>query len=242
MDKYLVENSLAPSRTKAQEMIQNGKVEVFLNTQFQVMNKPGFKVGEATQGVRLVATDLLKYVARSGLKLEYAIKELGVSPKFKRVLDIGLSTGGFAHCLLEYGASQVVGVDVGRGQLHPRLWGHPRLVSFEGVNARHLRTQLDPPYGFDLITIDVSFISLKHIVPEVPHFLAPHGEFLFLVKPQFEQSRVYRRATLSETYKEIQSRLIDLCQSLHLNVESYIESRLPGRNHEKEFFIYGKVS
>ena len=188
LDVHLVKKNLAPSRSKAQEMIQWGHVKVLIQNQFQVTRKPSFQVN-SSNSVRLIQKDILKYVARSGLKLHHAMKELQISPFSKKVLDIGLSTGGFAHCLLEHGASQVIGVDVGRGQLHPRLRNHPRLISLEGVNARLLRNTLgDRQKSFDWITVDVSFISLKHILPEVSHFLAPGGEFLCLVKPQFEQT------------------------------------------------------
>ena len=274
LDTYLVKQSLAPSRTKAQEMIQRGHVEVMVNNQFQVTKKPHFKV-TSKNDLRLNERELLRYVARSGLKLQYAIDKLGIDPSSKRVLDIGLSTGGFAHCLLERGALEVVGVDVGRDQLHPRLKSHPRLTSLESLNARYLRREwvsrgLDSSKKFDLITVDVSFISLKHILPEIPLFLTFRGEFLALVKPQFEQdnsgenippkisqtkvplspSRTspllqhnYRKQKTifsSENYEKVEVKIKNLCQSLPFNVKSYIPSQLPGRDGNKEFFIYGQ--
>ena len=290
LDVYLVENSLAPSRSKAQEMIQNGGVEVSSQSRSQVIKKASFQVNSKNK-VRLTQTDLLKYVARSGLKLEHAINQLGINPKSKRVLDIGLSTGGFAHCLLTHGASYIVGVDVGRGQLHPQLQNHPQLISLEGVNARNLReslgqlidskdltTKVSEEGGqalmmekrFDLITVDVSFISLEHILPEISHFLAERGEFLILVKPQFEMGRrakvslgEAKRKVVKTSLEEIASplvsspthplpifnspvhegvktRIINLCQLSHLEVKSCIPSQPTGRDGNKEFFIYGK--
>ena len=240
LDRYLVESSLAPSRSKAHEMIQSGKIEILINSQFETMRKPSFKVIPGSS-VRRVGNELLRYVSRGGLKLEYALSELGVSPKSKRVLDVGLSTGGFAHCLLKQEALEVVGVDVGRGQLHPHLRNHPRLKVLEGVNARRLRSYLDSKYGFDLVTVDVSFISLEHILPEALSFLNPGGELLALVKPQFEQGWPQRSGRISDIYEEVKNKITDLCQSLHLSVESYVESQLAGRSGNREFFIYGKV-
>ena len=285
LDRYLVENSLVPSRTKAQEIIQSGGVEVFLENHFQVMRRPSFKVDEfVPPPVRLLQTDLLKYVARSGLKLEHAIKKLGLDPKAKRALDIGLSTGGFAHCLLEHGVMDIVGVDVGRGQLHPRLKNHPRLISLEGFNARYLRRDLKAklihafqrrqatqiakeraiadnetvleslcvggasPLIFDLITIDVSFISLEHILPEIPFFLAEGGEFLALVKPQFETEKgrlnllasSAQKDSTSKVYGVVERKIISFCESLNLDVKSYFMSQPMGRDGSREFFIYGR--
>ena len=242
LDVHLVESCLVPSRTKAQEMIQSGSVEVLINTQFQIIRKPSFKVS-SSRHVRLIETKLLRYVARSGLKLEYAMDELGISPNSQKVLDIGLSTGGFAHCLLEHGASEVVGVDVGQGQLNPQLKNNSRLTSFEGINARYLHTELDYRYlnSFSLITVDVSFISLEHIFPEIPYFLAPGGEFLSLVKPQFERDGSHKSAMRWDTYEKVKTKMIGLCESIPLGVESYIESQWPGRSGHKEFFIHGRV-
>ena len=279
LDIYLVEKALAPSRTKAQELIESGSIEVLVNGHFQVIQKPSFRVEECQVSspvndhknhcensqanlhenylashyenhqagrrrshhinhVRIVKQNLLKYVARSGLKLEHAIKTLGISPKGKKVLDVGLSTGGFAHCLLEHGALGVVGVDVGTNQLHPQLRNHPNLVFFEGVNARYLRTELNPSYKnhFSLVTVDISFISLEHVLPEIPYFLNPEGEFLLLVKPQFEQGRAPRIS-----FKDIKDKVTGQGRFLGMYVEAYIESQPLGRDGNQEFFAYGHL-
>ena len=261
LDVYLVKNSLAFSRTKAQEMIREGQVEVWMDHQFQPMTKPSFKVTKGGR-IRVIGqSELLRYVSRSGLKLQYAMDELGVLCAGRKVLDIGLSTGGFAQCLLERGAIEVVGVDVGCKQLHPQLKDHPRLISFEGVNARYLRREwnhrgMDYQGAFNLITVDVSFISLKHILPEIPYFLVPKGEFLILVKPQFEGDMVreslwsrYRLGVFTKkfytkdnkNYTKVKEKVISICESLQLSVQNCVLSRLPGRNGNREFFIYGKA-
>jgi 23S rRNA (cytidine1920-2'-O)/16S rRNA (cytidine1409-2'-O)-methyltransferase len=182
LDVVLTERGLAPSRARAQALILAGKVRL----RGEVESKAGTQV-EPDAPIEISEPDH-PWVSRGALKLVAALDEFEISPDGLDCLDIGASTGGFTDVLLERGARQVVAVDVGRGQLDWRLRNDPRVVVMEGVNARHLDT-VDLPYSAALATIDVSFISLRLVVPALlPHLIA--GAWLVcLVKPQFEAGR-----------------------------------------------------
>jgi 23S rRNA (cytidine1920-2'-O)/16S rRNA (cytidine1409-2'-O)-methyltransferase len=182
LDQLLVERDLAPSRARAQSLILAGLVRV----EGAVVDKAG-KAVAPDAAVEIVAADH-PWVSRGGVKLAAALDAFGVSPAGKRCLDVGASTGGFTHVLLERGAAQVVALDVGRGQLDWRLRQDPRVVVKEGVNARYVaREELPGPFG--LITVDVSFISLRLVLPALVALLAERSDIVVLVKPQFEAGR-----------------------------------------------------
>jgi len=182
LDQLLVERDLAPSRARAQSLILAGLVRV----EGVLADKAGRAVA-ADASVEVVAADH-PWVSRGGVKLAAALDAFGVSPAGKRCLDVGASTGGFTHVLLERGAAQVVALDVGRGQLDWRLRQDPRVVVKEGVNARYVaREELPGPFG--LITVDVSFISLRLVLPALVALLAERSDIVVLVKPQFEAGR-----------------------------------------------------
>ena len=182
LDQLLVERGLAPSRARAQSLILAGLVRV----EGVLADKAGRAVA-ADASVEVVAADH-PWVSRGGVKLAAALDAFGVSPAGKRCLDVGASTGGFTHVLLERGAAQVVALDVGRGQLDWRLRQDPRVVVKEGVNARYVaREELPGPFG--LITVDVSFISLRLVLPALVALLAERSDIVVLVKPQFEAGR-----------------------------------------------------
>jgi 23S rRNA (cytidine1920-2'-O)/16S rRNA (cytidine1409-2'-O)-methyltransferase len=181
LDELLVAQGLASSRAEAARLILAGQVRL-----------PG---GLSAKAGRLVPPDTavervapMPFVGRGGEKLEAALGELGVSVEGRVCLDVGASTGGFTDCLLAHGALRVYAVDVGHGQLHPRLRGDARVVVREGVNARHLEPTRFPERP-TLATIDVSFISLEKVLPAVAACLAEPGEIVALVKPQFEVGR-----------------------------------------------------
>jgi len=182
LDQLLVERDLAPSRARAQSLILAGLVRV----EGAVVDKAG-KAVAPDAAVEIVAADH-PWVSRGGVKLAAALDAFGVSPAGKRCLDVGASTGGFTHVLLERGAAQVVALDVGRGQLDWRLRQDPRVVVKEGVNARYVtREELPGPFG--LITVDISFISLRLVLPALMALLAERSDIVVLVKPQFEAGR-----------------------------------------------------
>ena len=182
LDQLLVERGLAPSRTRAQALILAGVVRV----DGDVVDKAGKAVSPAA-AVQVTSADH-PWVSRGGVKLAAALETFGISPEGKRCLDVGASTGGFTDVLLAGGASEVVALDVGRGQLDWRLRRDPRVVVKEGINARHLKAG-DLPGPFALVTVDVAFISLRLVLPALLPYLAPNGDLVALVKPQFEAGR-----------------------------------------------------
>lgn len=182
LDIVLVERGLVASRERARAVILAGQVRV----EGQAVSKAGTPVAEAAH-VELTTPDH-PYVGRGGLKLAHALDTFGIDVKGRRGLDIGASTGGFTDVMLQRGAADVIALDVGHNQLDWKLRSDPRVLVREGVNARTL-TAADVPHPVDIVTMDVSFISLSYILPEVPKFLAPGADVVALVKPQFEAGR-----------------------------------------------------
>jgi 23S rRNA (cytidine1920-2'-O)/16S rRNA (cytidine1409-2'-O)-methyltransferase len=182
LDHLLVTRGLAPSRERARALILAGQV--------RVNGHPATKAGHDVRDdadVQVAVPDH-PYVGRGGLKLAHALDTFGIDVRDVVALDVGASTGGFTDVLLQRGARQVVALDVGHGQLDWKLRTDPRVVVREHVNARHLADD-DLPGPFDIVTIDVSFISLRQILPVVPRRLSPLGDVVALVKPQFEAGR-----------------------------------------------------
>jgi len=182
LDVLLVTRGLVPSRERARALILAGQV--------QVNGQPATKAGVSVAGDADIALSVPDhpYVGRGGLKLAHALDAFGIDVTGALALDVGASTGGFTDVLLQRGARQVVALDVGHGQLDWRLRTDPRVVVREHVNARYLAPE-DLPGPFDVVTIDVSFISLRQIFPIVPPRLSPDGHLVALVKPQFEAGR-----------------------------------------------------
>jgi 23S rRNA (cytidine1920-2'-O)/16S rRNA (cytidine1409-2'-O)-methyltransferase len=181
IDLLLVERGLAESRTKAQALIMAGAVVVGEAR----VDKPGALV-DPTLAIRLKEDAApSRYVSRGALKLEKALEVFPVDPRGRTCADLGASTGGFTDLLLQRGAAKVYAVDVGYGQLHPRLRGDPRVVVRERENARLLDAE-KLGERVDLVTGDLSFISLRLVLPAVRALLKPSGDALLLVKPQFE--------------------------------------------------------
>ncbi len=178
----VLERGLAESRAKAQALVLAGQVVV----DDQRVDKPGALVPVDAE-LRLKG-EVLPYVSRGGLKLKAALDHFGLSVRGLTCADIGASTGGFTDCLLQEGAAFVHAIDVGYGQLHEKLRTDPRVRSRERVNARYL-TDEDLPEPVDAIVVDVSFISLRHVLPSLVPRLRPGGLLVALVKPQFEVGR-----------------------------------------------------
>jgi 23S rRNA (cytidine1920-2'-O)/16S rRNA (cytidine1409-2'-O)-methyltransferase len=182
LDVLLTERALAPSRERARALILAGQVTV----DGQVVSKAGTAIASDAQ-VSLARPDH-PYVGRGGIKLAHALDAFAVVVEGREALDIGASTGGFTDVLLRRGAVRVVALDVGHGQLDWRIRNDPRVVVVEGKNARYLAPG-DLPGAVDLVVIDVSFISLAHILPQVPALLREGADVIALVKPQFEAGR-----------------------------------------------------
>lgn len=182
LDVLVHERGLAESRAKAQALILAGQVVV----KDQRVDKPGALVPDDAE-LRLKG-EVLPYVSRGGLKLKHAIDTFGLAVKGAICADIGASTGGFTDCLLQEGATKVFAIDVGYAQLHDKLRRDPRVISKERVNARYLGDE-ELPEPLDVVVIDVSFISVKQVLPAVLPKLKPGGMLIALVKPQFEAGR-----------------------------------------------------
>jgi len=243
-DQLLVDRGLAASRSQAQRLIASG-VEWRLGTQpWQRVTKNGDALPLPCE-LRLLDNAEARYVSRGGLKLEGALRSSGLSAQGLRCLDVGQSTGGFTDCLLQQGASQVVGLDVGHGQLHPRLRDDARVVCVERLNARELEASdarvPDARQGFDLVVGDLSFISLTLVLPALLPLLKQGGALLMLVKPQFElqPSDIGKGGLVKDeaSYVQVEARLRDACAAMNLNVLGYWPSAIAGGDGNQEFWI-----
>ncbi len=233
LDVVLCERGLAPSRAKAQALILAGQV---LSADRR-LDKPGLRIAH---DLPLEVVSGPKYVSRSGAKLESALSALAVDPSDRPALDVGSSTGGFTQALLEAGASRVIALDVGRGQLDWGLRNDPRVVVFEGKNARYLEAE-ELEFAPELVVVDVSFISLKLVLPAVVRCLAPGGEVLALVKPQFEVGRgkVERGGIVRDIalHVEVLKTLGAFAVESGWGVHGICPSGLRGARGNQEFFI-----
>ncbi|MER3412322.1 MAG: TlyA family rRNA (cytidine-2'-O)-methyltransferase [Meiothermus sp.] len=226
LDTLLVERGLAESRAQAQALVLAGRVPGHA--------KPGERVEEDTE---LVVTAPPRYVSRGGDKLEHAVRALGISVAGAFCLDIGSSTGGFVDCLLQHGAARVIALDVGYGQLHPRLRRDPRVLVMERVNVRHLR---ELPYAPDFITCDVSFISLRLALPPALALAAPGWRALALVKPQFEAGRgEAKRGIVRDPaiHRRVLRELAEAALGWQGRPAGIVDSGLPGPKGNREFFL-----
>jgi len=266
-DQLLVERGLAASRSQAARLIASG-LRWKDGAAWRGVAKNGQEL-PADAEIELADAAEARYVSRGGLKLEGALRAGGIDPRGRRCLDVGQSTGGFTDCLLQHGAARVVGVDVGHGQLHPRLRADARVACIERVNARELDTAaLAPafaiekgadgpgvalaasrfgapiPSPFDLVVGDLSFISLTLVLPALVPWLAPDGDLLMLVKPQFElqpgqigKGGIVRDPAL---YAVVEARLRAACAALGLRVAGWADSPIAGGDGNREFFIHAR--
>ncbi len=243
-DQLLVERGLAASRSQAQRLIAAG-------VRWRVAGhwKPVAKNGDelpASAELELLDTAEARFVSRGGLKLEGALVHTGLDVRGLRALDVGQSTGGFTDCLLQRGAAQVVGVDVGSGQLNPRLRGDPRVIAIEHCNARELTAPRLREAGaespFELIVGDLSFISQTLVWPALVPLLKPGGHGLMLVKPQFElQPEHIGKGGLvkdAASYALVRERITGALQGLDLEVRDYFDSPIAGGDGNREFFVF----
>jgi len=247
IDQLLVQRGLVPSRSAAQRLVERGGVRWLGPKGWTVPRKAG---EDLPDGCELEITDdaELRWASRGGLKLEAALRDSGVAVSGRTALDVGQSTGGFTDVLLSAGAQRVVGVDVGHGQLVPRLRSDPRVEALEGLNARAL-TAADigdamPPGGFDLITGDLSFISLTLVLPALVPLLAGAGDLLMLVKPQFElQPEQIGKGGLvkdAASYPLVEARLRRCADELGLHVVAWLDSAIVGGDGNREYFMHAR--
>ena len=227
LDVALVERGLAETRSQAQALVLAGRVRGY--------EKPGTQVDDNAE-LELEAPP--RYVSRGGEKLAHALDAFGVDPAGRDCLDIGASTGGFTDVLLQRGARRVAAVDVGYGQLHERLRGDPRVTVLERTNARHLRELPFPP---DLVVGDVSFISLRLVLPPAFALAAPGWEAVVLVKPQFEAGRAEVKGGVVRS-PDVRRRVIrdmaDAALGWQAQTAGVVDSGLPGPKGNREVFLH----
>lgn len=259
IDQLLVQRRLAGTRSQAQRLIAGGVAWLHGQT-WQRVAKNGDEVPDDVQ-VRLLNDSEARFVSRGGIKLEAALKQTGWSVAGCNCLDVGQSTGGFSDCLLQHGALLVVGVDVGSAQLHPSLRQHPRVLCLEKINARTLHADtlaqaytdwrstpaaavdlpsVLPP-EFELIVVDLSFISQTLVLPALVPLLKNGGSLLTLVKPQFElqPGQIGKNGIVKDRalYAVVEQRLRDACAALGLSVHAWFDSPIVGGDGNHEFLI-----
>jgi 23S rRNA (cytidine1920-2'-O)/16S rRNA (cytidine1409-2'-O)-methyltransferase len=238
LDSLLVERGLAASRERARALILAGEVRV----NGQPAAKAGMQV-PADADIALTGRDH-PYVGRGGLKLAHALDAFHIDVAGSSALDIGASTGGFTDVLLQRGAARVVALDVGHGQLDWKIRSDPRVLVLERVNARALTPDQLPPdlRRFDIVTIDVSFISLRLILPVLGPLLRPQAQVVALVKPQFEAGRaevgrggiVHEQAVHARVVEEVTA----AADALGLTRVGLVESPIAGMEGNREFLLH----
>ena len=235
LDVFLTENGYAKSRTNAQSLIMEGKV--FIN------NQKALKSGDMINGTENIEVrgKTLEYVSRGGLKLEKAIKNFDLTPENKVCMDIGASTGGFTDCMLKNGAVKVYSVDVGYGQLAWSLRNDERVVNMERTNIRNVTPDMIAD-KIDFVTIDVSFISLKLVLPPVKALLSKDAELVCLIKPQFEAGRekVGKKGIVREpeTHLEVLQNVLSFTCELGFVVKDVTFSPIRGTEGNIEYLMY----
>ncbi|MBV0932946.1 TlyA family RNA methyltransferase [Marinobacterium weihaiense] len=243
LDTLLVERGLADTRTRAQRLIKDGRVQARLGG-WKVQYKPGLKLAEDTP-LQVETREEDRFVSRGALKLQHILQALQLQPAGLHAIDVGQSTGGFTDCLLQADISAVVGIEVGHDQLHPRLRHDPRVTCLEGYNARELSPKLcehtPDARGFDLAVMDVSFISQRLILPSLAPLIRPGGWLLTLVKPQFEvgpghigKGGIVRDASL---YAEVRNSIEACCLAQGLQPLYWDESPIKGGDGNREFLL-----
>jgi len=237
LDRVIKDRRLIRSRSRAQRMIEAGRVKV----NGQIVSRPGHPIDSEAE-IEILGYE--PYVSRGGEKLEAALERFRIDPKGRVCLDVGASTGGFTDCLLQHGAAKVYAIDVGHDQLHPRLRSHPLVVAREGLNARYLEPKdIDEP--IDLATVDVSFISLKLVLPPLVEILSPGGDLVALVKPQFEVGKdaLPRDGVVKDAAAQAKA-LQDVARFLRdetpWNVVDEMVSPVPGEKGNVEFFLHAR--
>ncbi len=238
LDALLVKNGQAQSRERAKALIMAGQVYI----DNQKCDKAGQMVDE-DKTVAEVRGETLKYVSRGGLKLEKAMAEFPITLKGKTTMDIGASTGGFTDCMLQCGAKKVFAVDVGYGQFAWKLRQDERVVNMERTNIRYV-TPEDIGCEIDFASIDVSFISLRLVLPVAKSLLKNNGEIVALIKPQFEAGReqVGKKGVVKDinVHYEVVKNILDFAKSIDLHVAGLSYSPIKGPEGNIEYLAYLK--
>ncbi|MFM7043981.1 MAG: TlyA family RNA methyltransferase [Ilumatobacteraceae bacterium] len=235
LDAELVRRGLAPSRTDAATLVESGRVLVNGACADKVSRQ--VHPGDALR----VDGEPPRYVSRGGLKLEAALASFDVDVAGRRVLDVGASTGGFTDCALQHGAAHVVALDVGHGQLHPRIRGDDRVTVLERLHAREITVELVGVVA--VAVVDVSFISVMKVVDPILRVLEPGGSIILLVKPQFEAGRqeVSRgRGVVAdpEVHARVCAEVEEFLTGRSLSVRGWRESPITGGDGNREFLVH----
>ncbi len=231
----MVQTGLAESREKARAVIMAGRVEV----DGKPVDKPGRMV--SAHAAPVIKRPYPPYVSRGGLKLDAALRHFSVDVTGKTILDVGASTGGFTDCLLQHGAEQVIAVDVGYGQLDWKLRQDPRVKVLEKTNIRHLEPE-KLPVPIQGAVIDVSFISLRLVIPPVSRLLTPYAFIISLIKPQFEvgKGQVGKGGVVRdpEQHQRVVDDMASFAATLGWHVKGHIPSPILGPKGNREFLMY----
>ncbi len=238
LDIYLNEK-FNTGREKAKELIKNNLVEV----DGKIVSKPSFDILEDVE-VKILNEDFNKYVSRGAYKLLQAIDEFSVNPLGKRCIDVGASTGGFTDVLIQSGAKEVYSVDTGTLQLHEKLRNDEKVISLENTNILDIKSE---QHGvFDFVGVDVSFVSIKKILPHLTTILNKEAECVFLVKPQFEVGRSKLNKKGVVTNKKDREKALDevmeLCKTLGFNNIKSIKSNTVGHSGNIEYLVVCRFS
>ena len=234
----VVERGLAETRTRARALVLAGHVSV----NGEVVAKAGAPI--PLDAVLTLASPDHPYVGRGGVKLAHALDIFGIDPRDRVVLDIGASTGGFTDVLIQRGAERVVALDVGHNQLAWKLRQHPRVTTLEGLNARVLQADMLPVdcRQFDVITIDVAFISVTLIIDRVPPLLRPGADVVALVKPQFEagRSEIGRKGVVTDpaVHERVVDEVAATADRIGLKRIGMTRSPITGAEGNHEFFLH----
>lgn len=233
LDQYLQEKYNNYTRNQIQSWIMQGKVKI----NEKIVTKSGTQVSDKDEVILKV--DEIKYVCRAGWKLEKALDFFQIDPKGLIVLDAGLSTGGFTDCLLQRGAEKIYGVDVGFGQVHEKIRQNPQVIVMERTNLRYLKTL---PENVDLVTLDLSFISILKVMEVVSSLIKDSGKLITLIKPQFEAERheVERGGIIKNpvVHTRIVETLTNEISHYGFKLIGVIESPILGNEGNKEFLAY----
>ena len=249
IDLLLVEWGIAPSRTKAQELIKTGNVERLNSGKWETVLSASLKCDkERSDLFRLRSGEILQFVSRGGLKLAHALDHLNFDVAGLVAVDIGISTGGFADCLLQRGVKKVIGIDVGTGQLADRLKCDPRVESYEKVNVRHIagasEAIINSLREAQLCVVDVSFISLTLVLEEVAKVLPSH-HLLALIKPQFEldQSCLSRSGVVNAEADHVaaKERVQKAAVTAGYKQIEIFPSEFRGGDGNQEFFLWAEL-
>lgn len=236
LDCLLVDKKIVETRSKASELIKKGKVKV----EGKTIVKPGKLVNPASRIE--IEKDKFFYVSRAGEKLAYALEKFNINVANKICLDVGSSTGGFVDCLIKNGAKMVYAVDVGQNQLHSSLRKNKKVRVFENTDIRNF--SLPKNKKVNLITVDISFISVKLILPILKKFLLPNAEIIVLIKPQFEVGRKYlnKKGVVKDfsVVEKIIKEIIQTATQAGFVPQGLITSPIKGKEGNQEFLLYLK--